>query len=369
MIWAVGQDRHIDSLFADVYHADGIRRHFNRQQAGHWHCMEVRLRVVNERASAKYVKLTAQTVIGRSPQCNLRIVSNQVSRKHCVISVVADEVYVRDLASANGTQVNDQTIPPETDVTVEPGSTLGVGPLKFVVEFTQPLVARSDIPRGPIPNFRELLEAPRQDADTKDYVPPANKRRKGATDGTEGGDPSELDFELEDPNSATSIVGMADPRMVPPAAPNPDDTIHDQTAAEHARRIAERLRIQPAETAVPTVRFAELAEPSPASVAEAVADEVQLEPALDGQTVALPSSTPPRPRGWEFLRQPVATPPPASDSAADETALQEAEPPQSQPPKLSPVPTEQSAPVIPEPPAAGEEIDPALQDFFKNFQP
>src|SRR5262245_20187840 len=100
--------------------------------------MDVRLFVAHSKPDAKQITLGPETLIGRSPDCNLRIASGQVSRRHCLIKVANDRVCVRDLGSANGTRLNGQTITAEVDVAVSPGSTLVVGPLKFIVQFNAP---------------------------------------------------------------------------------------------------------------------------------------------------------------------------------------------------------------------------------------
>jgi pSer/pThr/pTyr-binding forkhead associated (FHA) protein len=100
--------------------------------------MEVKLLVTNEKSRTREVRLGPETVIGRARECHLRIVSGQVSRRHCVILVEDNRVVVRDLGSANGTEVDGAVIPPEIDVPVASGSLLVIGPLKFMFEFLSP---------------------------------------------------------------------------------------------------------------------------------------------------------------------------------------------------------------------------------------
>ena len=47
---------------------------------------------------------------GRSPQCDIHVDDQSVSRKHCTIEVRGDELHVRDLGSANGTFINERQI-------------------------------------------------------------------------------------------------------------------------------------------------------------------------------------------------------------------------------------------------------------------
>lgn len=148
--------------------------------------MDVRLLVAHSKSEKKQIRLGVETLIGRSPECNLRIASGQVSRRHCLIKVDAELVLVRDLGSANGTRLNGQTIQSELDVAIPPGSTLVVGPLKFVVQFTPPRPARSPETDGAgrgmasTHDLAEMATVPVFDGEeTKDY-PPTCERKRGA---------------------------------------------------------------------------------------------------------------------------------------------------------------------------------------------
>ena len=49
-------------------------------------------------------------VIGRGPDCDLRLPEDDVSRHHCSIHSPGDEPLLLDLGSANGTSLNGQRI-------------------------------------------------------------------------------------------------------------------------------------------------------------------------------------------------------------------------------------------------------------------
>lgn len=72
----------------------------------------------------------ATTILGRRPDCGLRIQTNDVSRQHCEIRV-DQEVHVKDLGSSNGTYVNGKRV---AETTLNAGDRLGVGPVMFVVQ-------------------------------------------------------------------------------------------------------------------------------------------------------------------------------------------------------------------------------------------
>jgi predicted component of type VI protein secretion system len=152
--------------------------------------MDVRLLVAHPSAETKQIRLGAETLVGRGPECKLRISSAQVSRRHCLIKVAAESVSVRDLGSANGTRLNGQAISTETDVPILPGSTLVVGPLKFVVQFAAPRTIADDDTEwlsalavaAKSASQQNQSESKGQAADgeeTKDY-PPSLQRRRSA---------------------------------------------------------------------------------------------------------------------------------------------------------------------------------------------
>jgi predicted component of type VI protein secretion system len=101
--------------------------------------MQARLKVVQDNANLKQVKLLPVTLIGRSAECHLKIASSEVSRKHCRITVTDDAVVIEDLNSSNGTYVNHERIPPARPVSVPPGTHLHIGPAKFIVDYTPPV--------------------------------------------------------------------------------------------------------------------------------------------------------------------------------------------------------------------------------------
>ena len=72
------------------------------------------------------------TVIGRREDCDLRIPVSEVSRKHCRIVMEEGAVRAEDLGSSNGTFHNGKRI--SGSVTLEPGDSLEVGPVVFVLQ-------------------------------------------------------------------------------------------------------------------------------------------------------------------------------------------------------------------------------------------
>ena len=52
----------------------------------------------------------AVVMVGRHPQCDARLDSLRVSRRHCILTEYGGEVVVRDLGSTNGIRINGQRV-------------------------------------------------------------------------------------------------------------------------------------------------------------------------------------------------------------------------------------------------------------------
>ena len=71
------------------------------------------------------------TVIGRGENCDLRIPLLSVSRRQCELHKTAREIKVKDMASSNGTYVNNKRV---TESILKAGDRLVVGPIVFTVQ-------------------------------------------------------------------------------------------------------------------------------------------------------------------------------------------------------------------------------------------
>ena len=100
--------------------------------------MQVLLRVLHSNSNVDSVNLLPVTVIGRSTECDVRLSSSHVSRKHCRFVVQENRISIEDLGSSNGTYVNDQLIEPHQAITLTPGDKVTIGPAVFVVDYEFP---------------------------------------------------------------------------------------------------------------------------------------------------------------------------------------------------------------------------------------
>jgi pSer/pThr/pTyr-binding forkhead associated (FHA) protein len=79
-----------------------------------------------------------EIVVGRDDDCQLRLNSSLVSRRHCILDVRPDGIWVRDLLSQNGTFVNDVAV--TEPLLLRAGDILRVGAALFQVPELAPLV-------------------------------------------------------------------------------------------------------------------------------------------------------------------------------------------------------------------------------------
>jgi predicted component of type VI protein secretion system len=75
-------------------------------------------------------------LIGRAEECDVRPLSEEVSRRHCSIVVGPGDVWVEDLGSRNGTFVNGKRIGEKTRVT--DGDLVRIGSLELRVSISDP---------------------------------------------------------------------------------------------------------------------------------------------------------------------------------------------------------------------------------------
>jgi len=67
-------------------------------------------------------------LIGRSSECEIRVVDESISRKHCLIEVIDGQVYLTDLDSANGVYIDGKRIEAGTPVHYPTYLSLSIGP-------------------------------------------------------------------------------------------------------------------------------------------------------------------------------------------------------------------------------------------------
>ncbi len=84
-------------------------------------------------------------LIGRHLECDVRIDSPQVSRRHCCLAMAYDRLVIRDLGSSNGVRVNGQIVDE---------AHLNLGDEVAIAHFVYRLVGDVPVPRA-TPPIRE----------------------------------------------------------------------------------------------------------------------------------------------------------------------------------------------------------------------
>jgi hypothetical protein len=118
--------------------------------------MKVVLELQDQPANVRRVMVRHDIVIGRGSDCNLRLSAPQVSRRHCFLRVGRDAVSVTDLDSSNGTYVNGQRIKSGKRYDLTNGSTLGIGPVRFLIHIREEVVSADILKAG---NLNEAIRA------------------------------------------------------------------------------------------------------------------------------------------------------------------------------------------------------------------
>jgi len=94
--------------------------------------MDVNLTMLREKGSPKTINLINNpTIIGRRGDCDLRVPSMTVSRRHCQINNDNGTLRIRDLGSRNGTVINGRRI---QQAELKAGDELKIGPVKFIFQ-------------------------------------------------------------------------------------------------------------------------------------------------------------------------------------------------------------------------------------------
>jgi pSer/pThr/pTyr-binding forkhead associated (FHA) protein len=93
-------------------------------------------------------------LIGRHPECDVRLDQPKISRRHCCLALAYDRIVIRDLGSRNGLRVNGRIV---DEVQLQAGDEVAIGPLLYRVEDPEgdaarvPQAAASESESPPVP--------------------------------------------------------------------------------------------------------------------------------------------------------------------------------------------------------------------------
>ena len=107
-------------------------------------------------ADAPVISLQRPVIlVGRHPECDVRIDVPEVSRRHCCLALASERVMIRDLGSRNGVRVNGRVV---DESILRPGDEVAIAQFLYRLEDEAP---------APPPPARP---APRRD-DLDDLIP------------------------------------------------------------------------------------------------------------------------------------------------------------------------------------------------------
>jgi predicted component of type VI protein secretion system len=109
-------------------------------------------------------------LIGRHPECDVRIDLPKISRRHCCVALAYDRVLIRDLGSRNGLRVNGLMV---DEAQLSGGDEVAIGPLLFRMEQEAPPPPPPQSPAANRPaDFARPPSLPGFPADTgEDLIP------------------------------------------------------------------------------------------------------------------------------------------------------------------------------------------------------
>src|SRR6476469_4610795 len=84
-------------------------------------------------------------LIGRHPECDVRLELSKISRRHCCVALAYDRVMIRDLGSRNGLRVNGRLV---VEAQLYPGDEVAIGPILYRLDDLTPHPAPPPNPRA-----------------------------------------------------------------------------------------------------------------------------------------------------------------------------------------------------------------------------
>jgi predicted component of type VI protein secretion system len=119
--------------------------------------MSARLVPLNDLVPAPVSLPRPVLLIGRHPDCDIRIDRPEISRRHCLVALAYDRMLIRDLGSRNGLRVNGRVV---EESRLEPGDEVAIGPALFRYEQEVPPPVRAARPAAAKPPAPRPRPAP-----------------------------------------------------------------------------------------------------------------------------------------------------------------------------------------------------------------
>jgi predicted component of type VI protein secretion system len=142
-------------------------------------------------------------LLGRDPECDIQFDSRKISRRHCCVAQVGDQLVVRDLGSTNGIRINGIRV---VEGHLSEGDELTVGNHRYIVRWdslpSEPArleASRVPVARGPAPLHPEPQAADALLESSEEPIPFADGPISNTPAGASGGRDSRLPYS---PNEA-----------------------------------------------------------------------------------------------------------------------------------------------------------------------
>jgi len=211
--------------------------------------MVTKLIVASGKSAGRSISIKRnKLLIGRAEECDVRPLSEEVSRRHCAVIVGPADVWVEDLKSRNGTFVNGVRIEPAERTKVTDGDMIRVGTLELRVSTGGPASAGAggDVSRWLATDGHAADPSDTTHAAPVDAVRPGSADREETVLGDRGGSPSEEDAGAARSTTAIALEGLKaareagdKPGSLPPAAARKAESSRD-AAAEALKKFFER---------------------------------------------------------------------------------------------------------------------------------
>ena len=108
-------------------------------------------------------------LIGRHAECDVRINSSEISRRHCCLAMAYDRLIIRDLGSLNGVRVNGRLV---DEIQLSHGDEVAIAHLIYRVDSPAITPAVASTPPSPSPLVEDPADLPASLIDLEDdFIP------------------------------------------------------------------------------------------------------------------------------------------------------------------------------------------------------
>jgi predicted component of type VI protein secretion system len=195
--------------------------------------MKAQLVVVQGKPEGKTIPLAIpQFKIGRGDGCILKPNDDQVSREHAMFEVTSDSVFVQDLGSRNGTEVNGKKLNPHDPMRLKSGDLVKIGALTFALAIEGAPVVAAQAPPSTTKKAGSLDDLS-HDAIDSWLVSDPSKEPPDRPSGVYGGDTQTFESMKFKDRPDSKLIPTA--RTLPPSiipAPKPEAVPEPEPEAE-----------------------------------------------------------------------------------------------------------------------------------------